>query len=95
MKWVIEDEDDTSKGRIGHAGLATRALPHGRYPRERENRIITVGHTFCPLKLLTLTVSLLPPTIHAHLSIRHLLSWPRQLPLLSSTAAPPHWEHHC
>ena len=52
MKWVIEDEDDTGKGRIGHAGLAARALPLGRYPRERENGIITVGHTFCELRLL-------------------------------------------
>lgn len=47
VKWVIEDEDDTGKGRIGHAGFAVRALPLGRYPRERENGIITVGHTFC------------------------------------------------
>ena len=26
------DEDDTGRGRIGHAGLAARALPLGRYP---------------------------------------------------------------
>ena len=43
VKLVMEDEDDTGRGRIGHAGHAARALPLGRYPRERENGIITVA----------------------------------------------------
>ena len=47
VKLVIEDEDDTGRGRIGHAGLAARALSLERYPRERENGIITVVRTFC------------------------------------------------
>ena len=47
VKLVIEDEDDTGRGWIGHAGPAARALPLGRYPRERENGIITVVRTFC------------------------------------------------